>query len=235
MARSAALRRHYQTIVVVGAAIVVAWISLVASDRINLIDGLLYDLSLAATGKRPGTTATPVAVIALDRDSLADPELSALPRAFLSPIWAKIVNGLVASDAKAIGFDMIFEYSVNRLPGSDGQYDTPFLEALRRARNRVVIGRSGHSLPAAPFIGAVLDTGAASCRSIPTGSIAGSGLRWIPTAGRRYPPWLRRCWRKPKPRRYRRWSGWRHALRWKRSRPIGSAMCCAVWRRIPKP
>jgi hypothetical protein len=39
-------------------------------ERTNPIDSLFCDLSLAATQKRPGTDGEPIAVMALDRDSL---------------------------------------------------------------------------------------------------------------------------------------------------------------------
>ena len=121
------------------------------------LDGLVYDLSLAVSGSRPGRMDEPVALIALDRDSLDSDELAALPRVFLSPAWATVLNGLTDVDARAIGFDIIFSYSANRFPGLTGQYDRDFLAALARARDRVVLARSARSYPAPPFVGAVFD------------------------------------------------------------------------------
>jgi CHASE2 domain-containing sensor protein len=113
--------------------------------------------SLGTTQKRPGTDGEPVAVVALDHDSLRADELAPLPRAFLGPIWARLLNGLIDAGAKVVGFDIIFEYSANRLPGSDGQYDKSFLTALAQARDRVVLARSTQAAPALPFAAAVLD------------------------------------------------------------------------------
>jgi CHASE2 domain-containing sensor protein len=76
---------------------------------------------------------------------------------FLSPAWAKLVNGLTDADARPIGFDIIFSYSANRFPGFEGQYDRDFLATLAGARGRVVLGRSARSYPAPPFVGAVFD------------------------------------------------------------------------------
>ena len=121
------------------------------------LDGLVYDLSLAVSDSRPGTRDEPVAVIALDRESLDSDELATMPRVFLSPAWAKLLNGLIEADARAIGFDIIFSYSANRFPGFAGQYDRDFLGALARARDRVVLARSAASYPAASFVGAVFD------------------------------------------------------------------------------
>jgi len=127
---------------------------LFAGERMNPVDGIFYDLSLALTSHRPGNAGEPVAVIALDRASLDSDELAGLPRIFMSPIWAKLINGLADSGVGAIGFDMIFEYSANRFPGVQNQYDRDFLVALRRARDRIVLGRSAHAYPADPFWGA---------------------------------------------------------------------------------
>ena len=84
-------RRAIVTLALVAAGVAAA---LASGSGMGLLDGLLYDLSLAVTEQRPGTIDEPVAVIALDRDSLASDELAALPRVFLSPVWAKLVNGL---------------------------------------------------------------------------------------------------------------------------------------------
>ncbi len=133
------------------------------------LDGLVYDASLALTDWRPGTRDEPVTVIALDRESLDAPELSATPRVFLSPQWAKIVNALTDAQARAIGFDIIFSYAANQFPGLDkqGQYDWDFLAALTRARDRVVLARSSRTYPALPFIGAVFDPVADAGRTDP--------------------------------------------------------------------
>jgi adenylate cyclase len=160
MSRTSLARRHYCTVIVVLTALVAVGASLVVGDRMNPVDGFFYDLSLAATKARPGTTGEPVAVIALDRASLASDALAPLPRAFLSPVWAQLLDGLVQAGASAVGFDIIFAYSANRLPGSDGQYDKGFLTALVQARDRVVLARSPQASPALPFVAAVLDPGA---------------------------------------------------------------------------
>jgi len=160
MLRAARRRRNFRIITTAVLAVLAVCASLVAGDQTNPIDGFFYDLSLAATKARPGSGANPVAVIALDRDSLAADEFAPLPRVFLTPIWARILDGLIASDVRTVGFDIVFEYSANRLPGSDGQYDKPFLEALVRARDRVLLARSARAVPAQPFVAAALDTGA---------------------------------------------------------------------------
>lgn len=165
MSRPAPLRLrgkpgHTRAIVTVLAGLLAAGASLLTGARMNPVDGFFYDLSLAATQKRPGTGGRPVAVIALDRMSLASRELKPWPRTFLSPIWARLLDGLMASGVRAVGFDIIFAYSADRLPGSNGRFDRPFLLALQRARDRVVLARSARAAPAPPYFAAVLDPGA---------------------------------------------------------------------------
>jgi class 3 adenylate cyclase/CHASE2 domain-containing sensor protein len=150
-------RRYRRAIVTIVLGGLGAAVGLLAGSGIGLVDGLGYDLSLALTDSRPGSRDEPVAIIALDRDSLDSDELAAMPRVFLSPIWAKLVSGLTKADARAIGFDIIFSYSANRFPGFAGQYDHDFLAVLATARDRIVLARSAGSYPAPPFVAAVFD------------------------------------------------------------------------------
>jgi len=74
------------------------------------VDGFFYDLSLAVQGARPGVRGEPVAVIAVDSESLDSQELVATPRVLFGPFWAKLIAGLAKGGVKAIGFDLIFSY-----------------------------------------------------------------------------------------------------------------------------
>ncbi len=143
--------QRHRAIVAILAAALAGLGALFAGDRANPVDGILYDLSLALSSHRQGDGGEPVAVIALDRDSLEAGDLAVLPRALMSPIWAKLVSGLAASGVRAIGFDMIFEFSANRFVGVKPDYDHDFLVALRQARDRIVLGRSEKALPANAF------------------------------------------------------------------------------------
>jgi adenylate cyclase len=149
-------RRYHRAIAITGIAVVATFTGL-AGSGMGPVDGLVYDLSLAVTDRRPGVPDEPVAVIALDPISLDSEELAAMPRVFFSPVWAKLLNGLTAADARVFGFDIIFGYSANQFPGLGGQYDREFLVALADAREKVVLARSDRSFPAAPFVAAVLD------------------------------------------------------------------------------
>jgi class 3 adenylate cyclase/CHASE2 domain-containing sensor protein len=131
--------------------------SLASGTDMNWVGGVLYDLSLATHGVRPGTDSEPVAVIAVDRGSLASSELAATPRVLFGPFWAKLIDGLAKADVKAIGFDIIFGYSANRFPALAAQYDHDFYDALARHHQSLVLARSA-GLPVAPPVeGAVYD------------------------------------------------------------------------------
>jgi adenylate cyclase len=131
--------------------------SLTTGASFNWADGFFYDLGLAIHGARPGTGGEPVAVIAVDAASLAADELSSTPRVFFAPFWAKLIDGLAWSGVRAIGFDIIFNYSANRFPALDAQYDRAFLDALARHRGRLVLARSAGLALAPPIEAAVYD------------------------------------------------------------------------------
>src|SRR5713226_3580523 len=131
--------------------------SLASGHTMGWLDGFFYDLSLATHGLRPGTGGEPVAVIAVDRSSLASEELAATPRVLFGPFWAKLIDGLARADVKAIGFDIIFSYSANRFPALAAQYDRSFYDALARHHDRLVLARSAGLPVAAPIEAAVYD------------------------------------------------------------------------------
>jgi class 3 adenylate cyclase/CHASE2 domain-containing sensor protein len=122
-------------------------------------NGLLYDLTLkiAQPWRRDIPTA-PVVLVAIDDASLARPELAALPRALFQPIWARLLDGLLAAGARRIAFDMVFAYS-----GADFQvgsftlpgYDRSLIDSLARGRDRIVLARFPSVPPAPPFLEAM--------------------------------------------------------------------------------
>ena len=121
-----------------------------------MLDGPLLDLLVGArrialpSVDRP--EESPVAVIALDRRSLEDPELAPYPRVLMGPFWAAMMDGVFRAGARAVGFDLLFTYNANLfLPN----FDVPMLAALDRHRERVVLARSGTTLPALPFLAAL--------------------------------------------------------------------------------
>lgn len=119
-------------------------------------DGPLFDLLVKARAivfpveERP--EQSPVAVVALDRRSLEAPELARYPRVLMGPIWAAVMDDVFQAGARAVGFDLLFSYSANEFSQN---FDAPFLAALDRHRQRIVLARSGATLPALPFLAAL--------------------------------------------------------------------------------
>ena len=119
-------------------------------------NGLLYDLMLRTSQPwRRKVPTLPVVFVALDDASLATPALAALPRALMQPIWARLIDGLLASGARRIAFDVVFAYA-----GGDFRvgnfalpaYDRGLIDALTRARERIVLGRFPTLAPAPAFL-----------------------------------------------------------------------------------
>ena len=150
-------RRRHREITALAAALLALAASLAWGPAMGWVDGFLYDLSLAIDRARPGDGGEPVAVIALDRGSLASEELAATPRVLFGPVWAKLIDGLSENGVKAIGFDIIFSYSANRFPALDPHYDRGFYDALARHHERLVLARSAGLPVAAPIEAAVYD------------------------------------------------------------------------------
>jgi class 3 adenylate cyclase len=121
------------------------------------VDGPVLDLLVAVRAwVAPRSAATldePVAVVALDARSLGEPEIARYPRTFLTPIWAAVLDGVLGAGARTVGLDLIFAYSANEFAPD---FDRPFLAALGRHRERVVLARSTGTPPAAPFLAALL-------------------------------------------------------------------------------
>ena len=124
---------------------------------IPLFEGPLFDAAVAAraaaSSPRP-PEAERVAVIAVDAQSLASAALAPYPRTMFGPIWAQAIEAAIGAEAKAIAFDFLFSYSANALaesfPDLKG-YDRPFLKALLRNRDRVVLGRAETVVPVRPY------------------------------------------------------------------------------------
>ena len=134
------LRRHHRGLLGLFCALIASAASLLAGGSLPTADGGLFDLSVATRAAlMPAPERWPVAVIALDQRSLEAPELRNLPRVFLAPYWARMLDAVFAGGARAVGFDIIFAFTANRF---QPDYDRPFLEQLSRHRGRVVLATS---------------------------------------------------------------------------------------------
>lgn len=122
-------------------------------------NGLLYDLTLRTSQPwRRHAPDVPIVLVAVDDASLASTEFAALPRALFQPIWARLIDGLLDAGARRVAFDLVFAYS-----GADFKvgsftlpdYDRTLIDALARARDRVVLARFPGVPPATVFLEAV--------------------------------------------------------------------------------
>jgi adenylate cyclase len=167
----AAVKKFYRPLVVAGcgiAAVTLTW----SFKGETKLDGLLFDEFIyqrAVLVKQPDLPS-PVAVVALDQASLNSEELLPYPRVFLAPMWGKMLDYLYAAKARAVGFDVIFEWSPQVIsPG----LDAPFLSALGRYHDKTIIGRTANGYPVKPYffaIGANQDPSAVSYLELDTDS-----------------------------------------------------------------
>jgi adenylate cyclase len=122
-------------------------------------NALLYDLTLkVAQPWRRHLPTAPVVLVAIDDASLASPELAALPRALFQPVWARLIDGLLAAGARRVAFDVVFAYAgadfqigAFTLPG----YDRSLIDSLTAGRERIVLARFPSVAPAPPFLAAM--------------------------------------------------------------------------------
>lgn len=126
----------------------------------TIADTWLYDWALVARATLqpvPEDYRSEVVVVAVDYRSLNAPEIAIYPRPMMAPVWKDLIDSLAEAEVRAIGFDFLFLYRANDFlrghPANDllKGYDTKFLQALRRNKDKVVIGRSGTLLPAQYF------------------------------------------------------------------------------------
>jgi adenylate cyclase len=139
------LKQYYRPLIVAGCCLAAGVLSFLLSGESKL-DGTLFDIMVAQRAwiDPEPAESKPVAIVALDERSLRSDELSAFPRVFLAPQWAKMLDILFAADVKAVGFDILFVWSPEQIsPG----LDKPFKQALGKYHDRVVIGQTANNVP----------------------------------------------------------------------------------------
>ena len=160
-------RRRYRELVLLGALVAGATLAVVSNGRVELVDGIFYDVALALAPSRAPGVPTRVAVIAIDERSLASKLLESTPRVFFSPYYAELLHGLYQAGATAVGFDMIFNYAASRFGAIERSYDDQLLAELAQHRDSVVLARTASTTVAEPFVAAVFDPVADSGREEP--------------------------------------------------------------------
>jgi adenylate cyclase len=151
------LRRRYREIVILAALLAAAMLAVVTGGRIELVDGFLYDLAIAIAPFRPPPAPPKVVVVAIDEKSLASETLASTPRVLFGPYYAELLDGLFQGGAKAVGFDIIFNYTATRFAAIDPGYDDALLTSLAKHRDRVVLARTATMTVAEPFAAAIFD------------------------------------------------------------------------------
>jgi adenylate cyclase len=147
----------YRPVTLVACALIGGLTSGSVTPSARLGNGFLYDVALRVISALApdDPEASNVVVVAIDDRSLADEALEALPRAMFAPYFEELVEGLVASGARTIGFDIIFAWSGNRLAaaqkGIDPNYDRSFLATLGKHRGKIVLARSNGTDVAKPY------------------------------------------------------------------------------------
>ena len=117
------------------------------------LDGTLFDLAASVIARPAGPE--PVALIAIDPDSLAFEKFRSLPRAFFGPWLGDVTNALFASGARVVGFDLLFSYSAAEALGAN--YDLKLRDAVARNLPRVVAVRTLRTPPAEEWAAAFYD------------------------------------------------------------------------------
>lgn len=145
------IRRRYRPATFIALVALALAAGALGADSLPEVDGLAHDLALAkiaALGGGDASARSRVAVVAVDWRSLDAPELRAIPRALMSPVWADLLDALAGAGAAAIGFDVILAFGADAFsPG----HDRPLLRALGDHRSRVVLARSARTPVADSF------------------------------------------------------------------------------------
>ncbi|NKB55983.1 MAG: CHASE2 domain-containing protein [Alphaproteobacteria bacterium] len=147
------LTKGISLLVSAACAVLAVVLSLIGAAPVWL-DGLLFDGALGVRSRliEEPAPAARVAVVAVDPASLASKELASLPRAFFGPVWGQLITDLTMAGATVVAFDFLLPYSANQFQRG---YDRPFMAALFRNRQRVVLGRSSRTQPARNYIAAL--------------------------------------------------------------------------------
>ncbi len=139
-----------------------AGLAALTSEGLTVVDGWLFDTALAvhsATGAaRADRSQSDVAIVVVDSTTLEHPEMARWPRAFYGIYWAQLITTLIDAGARVVAFDMLLAYSRNAF---QRDADRDFVAALARNKDRLVLGRSVRTNPAAPFIAALRNDPAA--------------------------------------------------------------------------
>lgn len=142
------IRNVYRELTVLACALAAAAVSILARPPVAL-DGTLFDLMIVARAQlfTAPVERSQVAVVALDWRSLKSDRLAGYPQELLRPVWAEIARLVLDSGAQAVGFDMIFQSDLGKMPELKS-FDLPLESAIVKYRDRIVLGCSKSINPA---------------------------------------------------------------------------------------
>ena len=151
---------------------------------------LLYFFGKLAGRDKTAERSPEVVIVAIDEATYYDaPDFQNKPHAFWTPYLGSVVDRLLDSGAKVIGFDQIYSTSADTDLEGYGRalknFDQPFLLALHKgaADGRIVLGKAQHrhiTQPTTAQIFAVGDTG--NLRSLNLSEDPDGVLRRLPLA-----------------------------------------------------
>jgi CHASE2 domain-containing sensor protein len=134
-----------------------------ASPPFQVLSGWSIDLSFwlrhVGYGALHRPEESPSVVVAFDEESTRTPPFAGVPQALWTKDVARVLDAVLAGGAKVVGFDVIFQASMEGfIPG----FDRDLLRALARGgrAGRVVLGKAQHGLlPIAPYRAQILAVG----------------------------------------------------------------------------
>ena len=140
----------------------------------------LFWLRFEVFGPQQEPEDSHVVVVAIDEESYRRPPLAELPKVLWTPEFARVIEALLAADAKVIGQDIVLPTTAESfLPGRDRDY----LLALRAggAAGRIVLGRVQHlAKPLSPHPGQSFAVGPQNVRLLNLSTDGDSIVRRLP-------------------------------------------------------
>jgi class 3 adenylate cyclase len=135
-----AIRHRYRSFTAAAIVIIGAVLGGAGRDQQLAIDGTLFDLASYLSARPAGPE--PVALVAIDDESLTAERFKGLPRSFYGPWLGEMTDALFSADAQAVGFDIFFSYSAAEAAGAN--YDWRFKDAIARHLPRLTTVRTLH-------------------------------------------------------------------------------------------
>lgn len=142
---------------------------------------LLYLFSSLAGRDKTAERSPDVVIVAIDEATYANKSFE-VPQGLQLPNLGVVIDKLLDSGVKAIGFDQIYTTSVDQFVKG---YDRPFLLALSKGAKdgRIVLGKAAHSREILPYIAQIFAVGGTdNLRSLNLSEDSDGVIRRLPVA-----------------------------------------------------